>query len=1100
MAPDVCPKNKDCFRPDVDDDGSPAVPPRVIQKPRPADPAAPGGQTLLLLVETPDSRNTIAPSEEHRRRELLSVFPTSSGVKPRASYVFRPSLPRLRPITSVRNLLKGKSSRNAAGLRLKNKVSEHAIASHELQTVVRSPARQNLQVNITGSDIRNNLLSHGPPEEGGYDPDAEVLDDVQPQVRSTPSKRPSVHSILWTPSSHKGTPGSTKSPHPPPAGRGKFPYQLSSSDTQHFTPGRLSPSLRLSSQSKRKLGKSPSSTSITTPTPTPRVSPRLSSFANTDPEDVSWAESLHKNLHIPISTTYDPFGSAPLNASLRLGFRSWSEIDAPGVTDYPHTAVELQAKVQNRSKQVDASPAPIENQNASLWTRKIEASRESLHLHSMRISHHLRFGSLRSGEDQSDPQEQLSLRHSTSEENHDLTTIKHPKGDRQGSSSGFSSLQVPTKWGKVVGSHHQRDGSSLYSSRPHSPLDSRDGSGANLSARARDDDPTNHMASNPTKYPPVRPARHNENHKRTQKVDAADPHTADQRHIVRPTQSESAKTHSFGVAKKTRFREVLSPTTSRKRSLPAVSVMNVLRPRKSRRSQSTGNLKEADVGTDGASHDPPSQNAREQRAIKTMVSFQKERDAVGNEKKEANPVWERAFKSYQEERAAFLLPGHKDPGAVGPIRERSGSMNTRSTISRPASKHDSDPVPPPVAPITVGAENVDCRPATGVPMTKTAFDLHINELRHAFENQKDDFDTLGAWGRYPSHTREGRTGSAGPADSVKCRDFALEAAIWFADEKDNAGEGEGNAGYGKPHLKKRRHFFTPPAGRKRRKKPDSAGVTKSASMTFAKTLFKDYSRVFTSPSTEFQRHGHGHRTSIAAGGTLEFPELEILPDVWRPPEELRKSHRPRDSDDENQANGHIRVTNYRKYIPPRTPDKRTDVSPPWPLPLDPDLALDGRADGATSKDQAGRWSIYYKDCIPAHADQSGDSATMSQPDLNALDRFQKSLESNVGPLGSRRHSFDCQRDNGRDEIQLGRFSSMHSRNVSGLSRVSLATGVSGVPSFLSQEVGDCGASRSMYQLRRSTLDLLDQCREQEGKERERVLSMLRVGSETCASG
>lgn len=206
MAPDICPKtkgpkNKDCFHPDEEDDGAPTVPPRVIQKQRPKEPATPGGQPLLPTAETPDSRNTTAPSEDQRRHELRSLFPKPPTPKPKSSHLFRPSLASLRPITSVRNLLKGKSSKNGSDLKTRNRASEHAVDAQELQTVVRNLVGPKPLVNITGADIRNNLLSDGPPEEGGYDPDAELIQDAGPQVRRTPSKRPSLRSIQWTSSS-----------------------------------------------------------------------------------------------------------------------------------------------------------------------------------------------------------------------------------------------------------------------------------------------------------------------------------------------------------------------------------------------------------------------------------------------------------------------------------------------------------------------------------------------------------------------------------------------------------------------------------------------------------------------------------------------------------------------------------------------------------------------------------------------------------------------------------------------------------------------------------------------------------------------------------
>jgi hypothetical protein len=86
----------------------------------------------------------------------------------------------------------------------KQRAKENA-ASMEPDTVLRlSRDGPNLQVKVTKSDLRKDLLSDKLPEEGGYDPDAEVLDDIARNLaKRSPSKRPSLHSIDWTSSPGK---------------------------------------------------------------------------------------------------------------------------------------------------------------------------------------------------------------------------------------------------------------------------------------------------------------------------------------------------------------------------------------------------------------------------------------------------------------------------------------------------------------------------------------------------------------------------------------------------------------------------------------------------------------------------------------------------------------------------------------------------------------------------------------------------------------------------------------------------------------------------------------------------------------------------------
>jgi hypothetical protein len=56
----------------------------------------------------------------------------------------------------------------------------------------------NQQLKITKDDLRRDLLSDKKPDEGGYDSDAEMLDDIAKNIgKKSPGKRPSIHSIDW---------------------------------------------------------------------------------------------------------------------------------------------------------------------------------------------------------------------------------------------------------------------------------------------------------------------------------------------------------------------------------------------------------------------------------------------------------------------------------------------------------------------------------------------------------------------------------------------------------------------------------------------------------------------------------------------------------------------------------------------------------------------------------------------------------------------------------------------------------------------------------------------------------------------------------------
>lgn len=132
-------------------------------------------------------------------------------------------------------------------------------------------------------------------------------------------------------------------------------------------------------------------------------------------------------------------------------------------------------------------------------------------------------------------------------------------------------------------------------------------------------------------------------------------------------------------------------------------------------------------------------------------------------------------------------------------------------------------------------------------------------------DSKDSNLDLGAWSRYPSHTREERTGSAGARDDVKTRDFAydINPTNIATESSDNDADG------------------TRPKKRTKKKKKRAGTLPKSRSVMFGG--LRNYVRTFTrSSSAEFLNYGRGHRSSVSAGGALEHPELELLPPIFAP--------------------------------------------------------------------------------------------------------------------------------------------------------------------------------------------------------------------------
>jgi len=118
--------------------------------------------------------------------------------------------------------------------------------------------------------------------------------------------------------------------------------------------------------------------------------------------------------------------------------------------------------------------------------------------------------------------------------------------------------------------------------------------------------------------------------------------------------------------------------------------------------------------------------------------------------------------------------------------------------------------------------------------------LHLFDLFTA--PSPSEFDTLSAWEKYPSHTRDARNLSAGTSDQVIIRDFAVTSS----DSNREASTEESKFGPRKPALRIRQKFM-------QKRSP-------------LKPLGK-----------RFRIGEHGHRTSIAYGGKLEYPELEMIP-------------------------------------------------------------------------------------------------------------------------------------------------------------------------------------------------------------------------------
>ncbi|KAI9820563.1 MAG: hypothetical protein M1826_000866 [Phylliscum demangeonii] len=160
-----------------------------------------------------------------------------------------------------------------------------------------------------------------------------------------------------------------------------------------------------------------------------------------------------------------------------------------------------------------------------------------------------------------------------------------------------------------------------------------------------------------------------------------------------------------------------------------------------------------------------------------------------------------------------------------------------------------------------------------------------------------------SWARYPSHTRHQRTGSATADDDVLVRDFAVH---------DESRRGLANA------------FAAGDRGQ-------HLGTLKSRGMVYGKSVLSRIHRLYRSQSTDYRIPGAGHRSSLATGGALEYPELEVLPNrtppapSWLPPPALRRQETLEMKELETAGRASKRPEGHPPLVSKETPRH----APPW---------------------------------------------------------------------------------------------------------------------------------------------------------------------------
>ncbi|KAF2100391.1 hypothetical protein NA57DRAFT_54482 [Rhizodiscina lignyota] len=800
------------------------------------------------------------------------------------------------------------------------------------------------------NDLRENLLNEGSPGQGGYDPDAESV-AIRESLISAPQndlavspvrekkipRRSPLQDIEWR------TRSATSMFCHTPDGDVRV-RNASRVTVLPYSQSRPS-SRRQSYDDRKNIRRSRSESSLAHAVPVPlNEGQRINAASMSEP----YRELL---LAMPPSNSEGsnrvPDSSASEYATARASQSSHSDLK-PNETvsteksfDIPRTVDQSRADcsetqiIDVADDEAGTESDPLRDSEAS----KAVSRTNSVHLYSMRISQHLRSTSMFSDHSErqiqsptAEPLQRTQSVHSVRPSGEHPVTQHH----RQQSSSGFTSTKVPSAWGNVV--QDQDQGSSVYSSRVHTPADSPfrpycsspDLTGTYEISSAllpRSDFPRIRLETS-TGAQTIRQRRPASKLATAQNVESVNSSPSKEAPgIAKELQSNHLDSNSNSAEPSDNYDADESSRSSRfveeLHSTPPKSLVRNKKPSIfslfSRKSKA---VVIAESTTVNAIFDGPADDLQVPRLTRSSLSLR------GND--EASNLFAKALVANQEEKNALLLPCNRERGnsmsSLHAPRGRSASVSTKDTSRAPSaagslhySPSKSSVAPSRASPyakpvfstpqflspsyeegyfdrprLQSGSTFLDPLDTTSVKYSPKAPSISVSERRvsttgdeyHCLTPQSDlilpelviappqqgssedslSKADLGSWGRYPSHTRDSRIGPAGQRDRVTTRDFAYELHVQEPEPIDED------------------VIESDPQGRKLKNKQKSdrvsSNMSKTRSTSFGRRLIRGYSAMFKSQSLEFLRHGHGHRSSISAGGVLEHPELEMLPPIF----------------------------------------------------------------------------------------------------------------------------------------------------------------------------------------------------------------------------
>lgn len=543
---------------------------------------------------------------------------------------------------------------------------------------------------------------------------------------------------------------------------------------------------------------------------------------------------------------------------------------------------------------------------------------------------------------------------------------------RRFSSSGFGSEEVPPSWGQVLSNPEPADpcGSSVYSSQPGSPALSQ------IDVRSIDGEiqasnkvialtmPDFGFGTSPS--PPLTPRRaHNlptnpstsslgKESRFKEELDISAPSGKRQSMLSFLTRGAKKSTENAGSAT-----IAVEPPEDDKEQHAAAPKVATNRRERSRSLQVDEEQKSGKTIQQTAIHAIEEQVVLHTatRIVPSVPPWLLSEESLSQLSTRRNAVgmFAKAIRATELERAAFLLPEHKHLSRQALKRPRSASYcpptatntspevdtdkpnrvlrsHSDSCMHEPqvedsgARKHSHYLQVPGACEEQLAA--IEPLPSPGYVQQSVSFSTPFASLSREdalystslpyisrcdiIDELDDNDETLGAWSRYPSHTRASRTGSAGAKDKVHAKDFGYVPNPLWIHEVVSSDE----------------IFPRSKSIHKQKWSPKKIPVVEKG-----REIFRNYSNFFRSPSLDYLRHGYGRRSSIDPGGAHPEPELEILPDLWTPlpmtSEERAEKSRLETQGSDRSDKGKARA------VPQPSP-----TPPPRPLPPLPPSPLD----------------------------------------------------------------------------------------------------------------------------------------------------------------